>query len=179
MLRGRFLEIPEANSVCGGTNVCKRRNVHGQYAAFLLRHSFGHTEAGRWRAPAGDRQDAVPVDLERLQRVTSTAREYLAPHQVAVGLKSGCDLVVQEARSAIDEHGADDTYVLVCVDARNAFNKAKRANMLTAVEQHVPALERLTYAIYGQQPCCEPATVSLSRSKARSKDASWRCCYSV
>jgi Reverse transcriptase (RNA-dependent DNA polymerase) len=101
---------------------------------------------------------AIGMTLRRLissvvlQRVTSTAREYLAPHQVAVGVKSGCDLVVHEVRSAIDEHGADDAYVLVRVDARNAFNTAKRANMLTAFEQHVPALARLAYAIYGQLP---------------------------
>jgi hypothetical protein len=87
-----------------------------------------------------------------LQRVASTAREYLVPHQVVVGVKSGCDLVVHEVRSAIDEHGADAAYVLVRVDTCNTFNKAKRANMLTAVEQHVPALARLAYSIYGQPP---------------------------
>jgi Reverse transcriptase (RNA-dependent DNA polymerase) len=109
--------------------------------------------------PAGGvRPVAIEMTLRRLissvvlQRVTSKAREYLAPHQVAVGVKSGCDLVVHEVRSAIDEHGADDAYVLVCVHARKAFNRAKRANMLTAVEQHLPALAWLAYSIYGQPP---------------------------
>jgi hypothetical protein len=43
-------------------------------------------------------------------------------------------------------------YVLVHVNAQNAFNKAMHANMLTAVEQHVPALARLAFSIYGQPP---------------------------
>jgi Reverse transcriptase (RNA-dependent DNA polymerase) len=103
----------------------------------------------------GVRPLAIGMTLRRLissavlQRVTSTAREYLAPHQVTVGVKSGCDLVLN-VRAAIDERRTDDAFVLVRVDARNACNKAKLANMLTAVEQHVPALARLAYAIYGQ-----------------------------
>jgi hypothetical protein len=53
------------------------------------------------RKPTGGvRPLAIGMTLRRLissvvlHRVTSTAREYLAPHQVAVGVKSRCDLVV-------------------------------------------------------------------------------------
>jgi hypothetical protein len=90
---------------------------------------FSSTVLATPKPTGGVRPLAIGMTLRRLissvvlQRVTSTAREYLAPHQVAVGVKSGCDLVVHEVRSAIDEHGADDAYVLVRVDARNAFNK--------------------------------------------------------
>jgi hypothetical protein len=66
-------------------------------------------------------------------------------------VESGCDLVVH-VRSTLDEHGANDTYVFIHVDTRNAFNKAYRVKMLTAVDQHVPALARLAYATYRQPP---------------------------
>jgi hypothetical protein len=106
----------------------------------------------------GVRSLAIGMTLHRLissavlQRVTPAACEYLAPHQEAVGVKPGCDLIVHAIRAALEEHGANDEYVLVRVDARNSFNAVKRAKMLDAVVQHVPALSRLVYAIYGQPP---------------------------
>jgi hypothetical protein len=75
--------------------------------------------------PAGGVR-AIGMTLRRLisnvvpQWVTHVARDYLAPHQVAVGVKSRWNLVVHEVRSAHDEHGADDTNVHLRVDAGSA-----------------------------------------------------------
>jgi hypothetical protein len=58
----------------------------------------------RPKPAGGGRQLVIIRSLRRLkpsvvvQRVTSTARKYLAPHQVAVGVKSGCDLDDHEVR---------------------------------------------------------------------------------
>jgi hypothetical protein len=114
------------------------------------------------RPAGGVRPLAIGMTLRRLISsavlqhvtpcVTPAACEYLTPHQVAVGVKSACDLIFHEVRAALDENVANDEYVLVLVDARNAINVVKRAKMLDAVVQHVPALARLAYAVYGQPP---------------------------
>jgi hypothetical protein len=80
------------------------------------------------------------------------ARHYLVPYQVVFRAKSGCDLVVHEVHSALEEQGAGKQCVLGRIDARHAFKLVKCAKMLLVIVRHVRALAWLLHAIYGQPP---------------------------
>jgi hypothetical protein len=100
----------------GGEILCAVAQVfaNGDIPAFIMPHFSSATVLATPKLAGGVRPLAIGMRLRRLissvvlRRVISKAREYLAPHQVEVGVKLGCDLVVHKVRSAIDEHGAED-----------------------------------------------------------------------
>jgi Reverse transcriptase (RNA-dependent DNA polymerase) len=87
-----------------------------------------------------------------IQKVTPVAAENLAPHQLAVGVKSGCDVVAHEVRTVLEKYGQDDGRAFLRIDAENAFNKVSRAAMLDGVLTHAPGTARKVYADYSQPP---------------------------
>jgi hypothetical protein len=100
----------------GGEILCAVAQVfaNGDIPADIMPLFSSATVLATPKLAGGVRPLAIGMRLRRLissvvlHRVISKAREYLAPHQVEVGVKSGCDLVVHKVRSAIDEHGAED-----------------------------------------------------------------------
>jgi hypothetical protein len=103
-----------------------------------------------------------------IRKVTPVAAEYLAPHHLAVGVKSGCDVVAHEMRAAIEKYGQDDGRALLRIDAENAFIKVSRAAMLDGVLTHVPGMARMAYAVYGQLPLLKAGdTLFASREGAQ------------
>ena len=74
--------------------------------------------------------------------VADKAAAYLAPHQLGVGVRSGCEAVTHAVREAVQEDPS--AWVLQC-DLVNAFNLVDRTSMLEAVAEHLP--ECLPWAI--------------------------------
>jgi hypothetical protein len=58
-----------------------------------------------------------------IRKVTPVAAEYLAPHQLAIGFKSFCDVVAHEVRATVEKSGQDDGSAVRRIDAENAFHK--------------------------------------------------------
>ena len=77
------------------------------------------------------------------------ARAHLMPMQIAVGASNGIDAAVHSLRDALEAHGDSDNYILVQIDASNAFNSCNRAMILREVVKHLPGLARWTHASYG------------------------------
>jgi hypothetical protein len=70
---------------------------------------------------------------------------------VCNGVRFGADALVHETREFIDKYAEDDDYVLVSIDARNAFNVFSRQKMPHAACDHAPNLVRWNNLIYGKQ----------------------------
>jgi hypothetical protein len=87
-----------------------------------------------------------------IRKVTPVAAEYLAPHQLAVGVKTGWDVVAHGVRAAIEKYSQDDGRALLRIYAENAFNKVSHAAILDVALTHVPGMARMAYAVYGQPP---------------------------
>jgi hypothetical protein len=67
-------------------------------------------------------------------------------YQYGVGTKSGCEVVVQRARSLLTSNPA---FVMVKTDFANAFNALLRKAMLEAVQKSFPCLYNFGLALYG------------------------------
>ena len=98
---------------------------------------------------------AVGTALRRL--VTKTllhaaiddTRDILAPEQLANGVPSGLDAIVHDSRMLIARHGRDPNFVLVSVDASNAFNSFSRQAMINKLTLQTPSLAHFLNMIYG------------------------------
>lgn len=55
---------------------------------------------------------------------------HLMPTPIAVGAWNGIDAAVHTLRDAVQAHGESDDYVMVQIDASNAFNNCNRAMMI-------------------------------------------------
>jgi Reverse transcriptase (RNA-dependent DNA polymerase) len=77
--------------------------------------------------------------------------EFIYPEQVCNGVRSGADALVYETREFQEEYDDDDEYVLVPIDARNAFNVFSLQKMLYAAREYAPNVVRWINLIYGKQ----------------------------
>ena len=69
--------------------------------------------------------------------VADKAAAYLAPHQLGVGVRGGCESIIHAARQAVEKAG--EKFVMRA-DLINAFNVADRSTALREIEQHFPEL---------------------------------------
>jgi hypothetical protein len=81
----------------------------------------------------------------------ASSRENLHPEQVCNGVRSGADALVHETREFLEKYADDDDFVMVSVDARNAFNMFSRKKMLDAAREYAPNFVRWINLIYGKQ----------------------------
>jgi hypothetical protein len=70
---------------------------------------------------------------------------------VCNGVRSGADALVHETREFLEKYADDDDFVMVSVDARNAFNMFSRKKMLDAAREYAPNFVRWINLIYGKQ----------------------------
>eukprot|EP00959_Pyramimonas_sp_CCMP1952_P177784 3715807-Pyramimonas_sp.AAC.1 len=68
---------------------------------------------------------------------------------VAVAVAGGVDRVVHQTRALLEEH---PDWVVVKVDARNAFNCLSPRVMMAAVRRHFPQLTAFTRLCYNDPP---------------------------
>ena len=96
-----------------------------------------------------------------LPKALADTRSFLAPHQLANGIPSAMDAIVHDARMLTRRHGNDPDYVMVPIDARNAFNACSRQAILDSLANRAPSLARSTNAVYAKTT---PLLVIPSRS---------------
>ena len=85
------------------------------------------------------------------KKATSDTAEYLAPHQLGVGVKGGTEAAIHAANAIFNdpEVPADRKWVLQ-VDFANAFNEISRTEMLAAIRRHCPKASAWAEACYAQ-----------------------------
>lgn len=83
-----------------------------------------------------------------VQRVSRDAGllQYFLPHQFSVGVKNGTESITHGAREVSDRL-ATGAFVLIKVDATNAFNSIVRQRILKQITTRVPGLARFVSAI--------------------------------
>ena len=70
-------------------------------------------------------------------RLQERAAAILSPHQLGVGVKSGCEAIVHAARQVLE---GDPTLYCLQVDFQNAFNLADRGAAMSEVLEHFPEI---------------------------------------
>lgn len=97
---------------------------------------------------------AICIVLRRLSNfflmpaAIAEAKNYLYPLQVGCDVRCGLDAAVHDARAFIEEYGHDPAYSLSSADAKIAFNRTSREEMLLQTAEHAPNLIRLANALY-------------------------------
>ena len=67
----------------------------------------------------------------------------LAPHQLGVGIKAGCEALVHSVRAILEDPDIpDDERSILQVDLITTFNTADRAAAFREVREHFPELAR-------------------------------------
>ena len=80
------------------------------------------------------------------------AAQLLAPFQLGVGFRGGCEAIVHTVRALIeDPNTSPDTCCLLQVDLINAFNRVDRATAFNEVRRLFPELARWFEVTYGTQ----------------------------
>lgn len=104
--------------------------------------------------PNGDlRPIAVGCTIRRLtakvllQRTIRTLSDRLAPTQVGVGTRMGCEAAVHAVRDFIYENNTENKVILK-IDLTNAFNSIRRDYVLRAAKEHLPNLFPFVWASY-------------------------------
>ena len=77
----------------------------------------------------------------------------LTPHQLGVGVKGGCETIVQSLSRVLEDPSSDpkDTWT-VLVDFSNAFNCIDRSKMFEEMRARIPSLALWMEYCYGGQP---------------------------
>jgi hypothetical protein len=75
-----------------------------------------------------------------VHEVRTPTLEYFSPHQLGVGSPGGAEAIVHTAQAIIDEFGHDDSYALLKIDFKNAFNLVNRNVFLCEIKAKYPAL---------------------------------------
>ena len=153
-----LLHVPEAadeNGLCAAlaalVTQLARGNVPDAVAPWL---------AGAPLTPLRKRDNGVrPIAVgETIRRITSsilmnrvrdTAHSYLGPHQVGVATRAGCEAILHATHDLVDTHGDDDSFALLQIDLRNAFNEVSRQAFLHEVAGSFPQLLPWCTLCYG------------------------------
>jgi len=76
-------------------------------------------------------------------------REYLEPHQLAMGTPGGVEAYAHVTRQWFESNALSATKVLINKDKQNAFNIVDRHKMLTACQEHLPGAAAFAEWCYG------------------------------
>ena len=85
-----------------------------------------------------------------------TLREHLLPHQLAVAVKAGVEVLPHVSRQWRDDHAADVDRILLTFDEANAHNECDRHCFLTRMGETCPGASRWLEYIY---PTDQPTKV--------------------
>ena len=81
------------------------------------------------------------------------AIQVLSPHQLGVGVKSGCEAIVHSVSRVLEDPNSnpDECWTLL-IDFSNAFNSIDRSKMFKEVRARFPSLSPWLESCYGCQP---------------------------
>ena len=108
--------------------------------------------------PPDIRPIAVGEVLRRLtskcvcHQIKDKATELFHPFQFGVACSQGAEKIVHRLKCCIEDHWADNNFVMLKVDMTNAFSLVSRQAVLDECAQHFPELLAWTSWCYGQHP---------------------------
>ena len=125
----------------------------------VVPHLCGATLIACKKRGGGLRPIAVGEVLRRLvSKSLSTvlrqeAVQVLSPHQLGVGVKSGCEAIVHSASRILEDPNYDpnDCWTLL-IDFSNAFNTIDRSSMFQEIRARIPSLSSWLECCYGGRP---------------------------
>jgi hypothetical protein len=74
-------------------------------------------------------------------------QSYLAPHQLGVATKRGCEAAIHSVRTFINIPENRDN-ILLKIDFENAFNSIERDSMLIPIKNNFPLIYPFLYQSY-------------------------------
>ena len=130
--------------------------VSGDAPPILAPYLCGANLFAANKKTGGHRPIAVGETLRRWaakclsRKAIEDTRAYLAPHQLGVGVKGGCEALIHAANSFFNDASipVDHKWVLQ-VDMENAFNSIDRAQMLKETREKCPKLSAWAEFCYG------------------------------
>ena len=129
--------------------------VAGRIPSTIAPHFFGANLFAAMKKNGGHRPVAVGETLRRLSsktcasEVSPRAAEILKPHQLAVGVRYGCESIVHALTSLItNEEISWEEKCILQVDLQNAFNLVSREEIFRQVRAHFPELSAYVEASY-------------------------------
>ena len=125
----------------------------------VVPHLCGATLIACKKRGGGLRPIAVGEVLRRLvSKSLSTvlrqeAIQVLSPHQLGVGVKSGCEAIVHSVSRVLEDSNSDpnDCWTLL-IDFSNAFNSIDRSSMFQEIRARIPSLSSWLECCYGGRP---------------------------
>lgn len=85
-----------------------------------------------------------------LPQAIQESADFLRPNQLANGVHAGIDGLVNDTRMLCKRFERRDDFVLISVDAKNAFNTISRQKMLDILPDKAPSLARFINMVYGK-----------------------------
>ena len=132
-------------------------SLHAKVAALMVLARAGlipKTDgSGGWR-PLGIGEGFYRLQWKVVIRATKDAvGAQLLPHQLAVGVKGGCEIGARLAQMVYDVGGDDveggEQMCLIQMDLENAFNLQARRKIYDALKRYAPGLVRIFRVQYG------------------------------
>ena len=129
----------------------------GRTPPSVLPHLCGATLLACRKKNGGLRPIAVGEVLRRLiskclaTASRRTANNYLAPLQLGVSVKGGCEAIIHSVTQLIVSTPPERHWTLL-LDFRNAFNSITRESMFVGVREHIPGLAAWLESCYSSQP---------------------------
>ena len=125
----------------------------------VIPHLCGATLLASVKKSGGHRPIAVGEVLRRLtskclsRAVQSDAVRILAPLQLGVGIKFGCESIVHAVSQTVENDLLPpDSRMTLLLDFTNAFNSIDRGHMFDEVRNQIPALSSWVESCYSCQP---------------------------
>lgn len=140
--------------------------------------------------PAKIRPIAIGQSIRRLvtkvllPAAIEDCRDHFAPEQLANGVPNGMDAIVHDARMLLRRHGRDPHYVMVSIDASNAFNRFSRQKVLDQLPTRAPSLSRFLDMVYARTTSplilpSSPPTMLVSREGSQQGDPASMLLFSL
>ena len=153
-----LLRVPEAqdeNGLCAALAGLATRLARGQAPRDIIPWLTGAPLTPLRKRDGGVRPIAVGETIRRLiasilmRRIRDQAAEHLAPHQVGVATKAGCEAIIHAVRDMTETLGDKPAYALLQIDLKNAFNLVSRRAFLHEVSKAFPELLPWVDLCYG------------------------------
>ena len=128
--------------------------VKGICPPTLLPFFFGGRLVAVAKKDGGVRPIAVGNTWRRLASkcalllVQDEVKSLLHPFQVGVGVRGGAEAAIHSVRSVVNNF--HNTWCLLKIDFKNAFNSVRRDTLLEAAKTHLPSIYNYCLAAYGQ-----------------------------
>lgn len=127
--------------------------LSGQLNVEVCPYLYGASLCALSKKGGGVRPIAIGSVFRRLvaklgcRAIKEEMAEYLRPHQLGFGTRSGCEAAIHATRAFVQDASNSDCVVLK-LDITNAFNTLERDVLLSEVKAQVPSLYPFLHQVY-------------------------------